>query len=142
MVETTWKVSKYGVFSGPYFPAFGLNTERYGDTFYAVSVEVSICLLNHYNLVPCVFVALVFVLFFCRKLHKVQLTVDWRSASAYLCLRGKTKIFPPEGNASTSTSENNHFWSIRRIPEMCLKPCQFSKAESLLRFEVSIPFKG
>ena len=23
------KVSKYGVFSGPYFPAFGLNTERY-----------------------------------------------------------------------------------------------------------------
>ena len=23
-----WKVSKYGVFSGQYFPAFGLNTER------------------------------------------------------------------------------------------------------------------
>ena len=23
------KVSKYGVFSGPYFPAFGLDTERY-----------------------------------------------------------------------------------------------------------------
>ena len=21
-----WKVSKYGVFSGPYFPVFGLNT--------------------------------------------------------------------------------------------------------------------
>ena len=27
---TVWKVCKYGVFSGPYFPAFGLNTERYG----------------------------------------------------------------------------------------------------------------
>ena len=26
-VVTAWKVSKYGVFSGPYFPAFGLNTE-------------------------------------------------------------------------------------------------------------------
>ena len=26
---TAWKVSKYGVFSGPHFPAFGLNTERY-----------------------------------------------------------------------------------------------------------------
>ena len=26
---TTWKVSKYGVFSGPYFLAFGLNRERY-----------------------------------------------------------------------------------------------------------------
>ena len=50
------KVSKYGVFSGPYIPAFGMNTEIYGvisvfspgigkygpektscsDTFYAV----------------------------------------------------------------------------------------------------------
>ena len=26
---TAWKMSKYIVFSGPYFPAFGLNTERY-----------------------------------------------------------------------------------------------------------------
>ena len=39
-----WKVSNYGVFSGPYFSAFGLNTEIYGvfektsylDTFHAV----------------------------------------------------------------------------------------------------------
>ena len=29
--RTAWKVSKYGVFSGPYFPAFGLNTERYSS---------------------------------------------------------------------------------------------------------------
>ena len=28
-----WKVSKYGVFSGPYFPVFGLNTEIYGVNF-------------------------------------------------------------------------------------------------------------
>ena len=27
--STVWKVSKYGVFSGPHFPAFGQNTERY-----------------------------------------------------------------------------------------------------------------
>ena len=27
---TAWKVFKYGVISGPYFPAFGLNTKRYG----------------------------------------------------------------------------------------------------------------
>ena len=40
---TAWKVSKYGVFSGPYFPLFGLNTGKYGpektpylDTFHAV----------------------------------------------------------------------------------------------------------
>ena len=27
--NTAWKASKYGVFSGTYFPAFWLNTERY-----------------------------------------------------------------------------------------------------------------
>ena len=42
---TAWKVSKYGVFSGPYFPVFGLNTGKYGtaktlylNTFHAVRV--------------------------------------------------------------------------------------------------------
>ena len=29
IVTTAWKVFKYGVFSGPYFPVFGLNTEIY-----------------------------------------------------------------------------------------------------------------
>ena len=29
-IVTAWKVSKYGVFSGPYFPVFGLNTVIYG----------------------------------------------------------------------------------------------------------------
>ena len=33
-MNTAWKVSKYGVFSGPYFPAFGLNT--YLSVFHAV----------------------------------------------------------------------------------------------------------
>ena len=39
------KVSKYGIFSGPYFPVFELNTGKYGpdktpylDTFYALEV--------------------------------------------------------------------------------------------------------
>ena len=27
---TAWKLCKYGVFSGPYFPIFGLNTGKYG----------------------------------------------------------------------------------------------------------------
>ena len=31
--ETVWKVSKYGGFSGPYFPALGLNTEIYSVNF-------------------------------------------------------------------------------------------------------------
>ena len=29
VLHTARKVSKYGVFSGPYFPVFGLNTEIY-----------------------------------------------------------------------------------------------------------------
>ena len=44
-VDTVWKVCKYGIFSGPYFPPFGLNTENYGpektphlDTFRAVDL--------------------------------------------------------------------------------------------------------
>ena len=32
---TVWNVSKYGVFSDPYFPTFGLNTKRY---------EASLCI--------------------------------------------------------------------------------------------------
>ena len=44
-----WKVSKYGVISGPYFPVFGMNTEKYApeitlylDTLHAVTVLHSI----------------------------------------------------------------------------------------------------
>ena len=33
--NTVWKVSKYGVLSGPYFPVFGLNTE-----FYSVNLRI------------------------------------------------------------------------------------------------------
>ena len=40
---TAWKVSKYGDFSSPYFPVFGMNTGKYGpdktpylDNFHAV----------------------------------------------------------------------------------------------------------
>ena len=29
-IITAWKVSKYGFFSGPFFPVFGLNAENYG----------------------------------------------------------------------------------------------------------------
>ena len=29
-IVTAWKVSKYEVLSGPYFPVFGLNTGKYG----------------------------------------------------------------------------------------------------------------
>ena len=32
-MDTAWKVSKYGVFSGPYFPVFGPEKTPYLDTF-------------------------------------------------------------------------------------------------------------
>ena len=30
--NTAWNVSRYRVFTGPYFPEFGLNTERYRES--------------------------------------------------------------------------------------------------------------
>ena len=57
--STLHEVSKYGVFSGPYFPAFGLDTEspnagKYGlektpylDTFHAVPASIH---NNYYEL--------------------------------------------------------------------------------------------
>ena len=45
-ITTAWKVSKYGVISGRYFPVFRLNTGKHGpeitpclDTFHAVYFE-------------------------------------------------------------------------------------------------------
>ena len=44
MSKTAWKVSKYGVISGSYFPVFRLNIGKYGpeitpywDTFHSVN---------------------------------------------------------------------------------------------------------
>ena len=44
---TAWKVYKYRVFSGPYFPVFSPNAKKYGsektpylDTFYTVFIEM------------------------------------------------------------------------------------------------------
>ena len=32
-------MSKYGIFSGPYFPVFGLNAEIYGKSPYSVGIQ-------------------------------------------------------------------------------------------------------
>ena len=40
--NTARKVSKYGVFSGPYFPAFELNTEKYSVSPYQIIFHVCI----------------------------------------------------------------------------------------------------
>ena len=36
---TAWKVSKYKVISGPYFPVFGLNTKIYVDLSVYLYIE-------------------------------------------------------------------------------------------------------
>ena len=41
---TAWNLSKSGVFSGPYFPAFGLNAETYSVSFSIQSEEETLCL--------------------------------------------------------------------------------------------------
>ena len=59
---TAWKVSKYGVISGPYFSVFRLNTGKYGpeknpysDTFHTV-LETAVKILSqtscHYTFKP------------------------------------------------------------------------------------------
>ena len=67
--NTAWKVSKYGANSGPYFPVFGLNTEKYGteitpylDTFHAVQVKIFIIFLFGYKVRPLVKVPVSYLL--------------------------------------------------------------------------------
>ena len=50
-----WKVSKYGVISGPYFLVFSPNTGKYGpeitpylDTFHAVTRKMKNCSAKTY----------------------------------------------------------------------------------------------
>ena len=45
--STAWKVSKYGVISGPYFHAFRLNTERYEVSHRIQSGSVKIRTRNY-----------------------------------------------------------------------------------------------
>ena len=60
--DTAWKMSKYGVISGPYFPVFIPNIRKYGpeitpylDTFYAVwvfsnsKIDVEWCFQEYKN---------------------------------------------------------------------------------------------
>ena len=38
-MNTAWKVSKYGDFSSPCFPLFGLNTEIYSKSPHSVQIQ-------------------------------------------------------------------------------------------------------
>ena len=88
-------MSKYGLFSGPYFPVFGVNTEIYGpektpyfDTFHAVS-ELILVIVNGQKQPPqvCNFIkketlAQVFSGEFCEIFKNTFFTEHlWRTAS-------------------------------------------------------------
>ena len=45
---TAWKVSKYGIFSGPHFPVFGPEKTPYLDTFQAVYTWITRSCTNLY----------------------------------------------------------------------------------------------
>ena len=42
---TAWKVSKYGVISGSYFPVFGLNTDRFSPNTGKYGPEITLYLV-------------------------------------------------------------------------------------------------
>ena len=46
---TAWKVSKYGDFSGPYFPVFGPEKTPYLSTFHAVLINSNFNLYQHFS---------------------------------------------------------------------------------------------
>ena len=56
IVTNAWKVSKYKVISGPYFPVFSSNTGKYGPeitpywTFHAVYTKASFLILSYFFL--------------------------------------------------------------------------------------------
>ena len=62
---TAWEVSKYGVFSGPYFPVFSPNTGKYGPEKTCIWTLFTQCMCNLWELklkLDCLFLAI-----FCKK---------------------------------------------------------------------------
>ena len=49
-IITAWKVAKYGVISGPYFPVFGSEITPYLDTFQAVYIFLYLYLPIHLSI--------------------------------------------------------------------------------------------
>ena len=74
---TALKVSKYGVFSGPYFPAFSPNTGKYGPekTSYVDTFHVLSTLPNCPNNFPPGIKSMVYCLHCCRKVLSLPSTV-------------------------------------------------------------------
>ena len=59
-ITTAWKVSKYGVFSDPYFPVFSPITGKYGlektpylDTFHAVIYTLKLIKISNSSFLLC-----------------------------------------------------------------------------------------
>ena len=93
-ITTAWKVSKYRVISGPYFPAFGVNTETYvfalriqsecgkirtrnNSVFWHFSWSALLCLINPN---------------FIQKNQKKAMSQSWESGVRYGRTNGRTKL--------------------------------------------------
>ena len=50
---TAWKVSKYGVISGSYFPLFGLNTDRFSPNTGKYGPEITLYLGTFHVVIEC-----------------------------------------------------------------------------------------
>ena len=99
---TAWKVSKYGVISGPYFHAFGLNTERY---FVSLHIQ-SQCRTRNYS---------VFGQFPCSEFSALaQNSAEWKTTTSTLSfssiLRNSTVNFEVSIKIRTMSLVLNEFY--------------------------------
>ena len=94
--DTAWKVSKYGVISGPYFPTFGLNTGKYGpeitlylNIFHVMGgtnngwVLLSMCNVEQWSMKKCIEISTWYHLI-CNKSNKNPLPQFFFEGNKYL----------------------------------------------------------
>ena len=93
--NTVWNVSKYGIFSGPYFPAFGPEKTPYLDTFHAVQ--------NSKRNPPISVSSLLLLTFWCYKYKEVSEILSTSTYFEFQCLKSKQKKNNNNINDDTNT---------------------------------------
>ena len=105
---TVWKVSKYGVFSHPYFPAFGPEKTPYLDTFDTVYISE--------------IWASEFVLISCMRLSHRKNTQSVKSAWSICIQSSKLGSFTLSREIMKKVKQTHTFW-----PESKSLTCLFYK---------------
>ena len=131
--NTAWKVSKYEVISGPYFPVFGLNTEIYSeitphlDTFYAAQVNsgyitISLQYRSHWKCCFVIFGSLIFFNFratFAKTLMKKSPFL-WQSFKTFMKLCYLPKFYHVEIFERIIAVLRIFFAFYRKVRFLCL----------------------